>query len=267
MLINASLLYYELINMYKKEYEQVFESKDENWEKKRDYKNLEEFNYQVNKVDVTKKEEKNEDKTDQKLPSWIKLSKSRFIEINDEITKNYKSKLMSKAENKYITLNNAKELVEGIINKKNDRQEAKKMYNNIVDDANELGKLRLTNSRRKMLSVFLQLQEIFRGSKTEEDETKDEDDEDNEDDEEIDTTAMPDLESEESAEQRRKQEAKGLKILTPNQMLTRFPIYLAQLEAGNNSEKLKNEIRQLLHSLYSSNKLPKTAYKYLMNTN
>ena len=39
----------------------------------------------------------------------------------------------------------------------------------------------------------------------------------------------------------------GLKILTPNQMLSRLPVSLAQLKAGNNSEKIKNEIRQLLH--------------------
>ena len=45
------------------------------------------------------------------------------------------------------------------------------------------------------------------------------------------------------------QEGQGLKILTPNQMLSRLPITLAQLKAGNNSEKLKNEIRQLLYSL------------------
>ena len=50
---------------------------------------------------------------------------------------------------------------------------------------------------------------------------------------------------------------KGLKILTPNQMLSRLPISLAQLKAGNNSEKLKNEIRQLLHSWYRSKKLYK----------
>ena len=46
------------------------------------------------------------------------------------------------------------------------------------------------------------------------------------------------------------QSGKGLKILTPNQMFSRLPITLAQLKAGNNSEKLKNEIRQLLYSLY-----------------
>ena len=46
------------------------------------------------------------------------------------------------------------------------------------------------------------------------------------------------------------QQGQGSKILTPNQMLSRLPISLAQLKAGNNSEKLKNEIRQLLYSLY-----------------
>ena len=45
---------------------------------------------------------------------------------------------------------------------------------------------------------------------------------------------------------------KGLKILTPSQMLSRLPISIAQLKAGNNSENLKNEIRQLLYSLYRS---------------
>ena len=48
------------------------------------------------------------------------------------------------------------------------------------------------------------------------------------------------------------QQGKGLKILTPNQMLNRLPIALAQLKAGNNSNKLKNEIRQPLYSLYRS---------------
>ena len=52
----------------------------------------------------------------------------------------------------------------------------------------------------------------------------------------------------------------GLKILTPNEMLSRLPISLAQLKAGNNSEKLKNEIRQLLYSLYRLKKLTKQLY-------
>ena len=85
------------------------------------------------------------------------------------------------------------------------------------------------------------------------------------DDEQRDAADMSELkESDESAAQK-EQSAKGLKILTPNQMLSRLPITLAQLKAGNNSQKLINEIRQLLYSLYRSKKLTKTIYSHLIN--
>ena len=61
---------------------------------------------------------------------------------------------------------------------------------------------------------------------------------------------MPELETEKYAEQRRNQQGQGLKILTPQQMLSRLPISFAQLKEGNNSQKLKNYIRQLLYLLY-----------------
>ena len=61
------------------------------------------------------------------------------------------------------------------------------------------------------------------------------------------------------------QKGQGLKILTPNQMLNRLPIVLAQLQAGNNSNKLKNEIRQLLYSLYRSKNMTKQVYKSLIS--
>ena len=57
----------------------------------------------------------------------------------------------------------------------------------------------------------------------------------------------------------------GLKILTPDQMLSRWPITLAQLNAGNNSEKLKNEIRKLLYFLYRSKRRTKNVYKNLVD--
>ena len=60
------------------------------------------------------------------------------------------------------------------------------------------------------------------------------------------------------------QSGQGLKIWTPNQMLSRLPISLAQLKAGNNSEKLKNEIRQLLYS-YRSKEPTKQLYKSLID--
>ena len=54
----------------------------------------------------------------------------------------------------------------------------------------------------------------------------------------------------------KEQEGEGaneiLKILTPNQMLKRLPIALAQVKAGNNSKTLLNEIRQIVYSLYRS---------------
>ena len=71
---------------------------------------------------------------------------------------------------------------------------------------------------------------------------------------------MPELESEESDTK-----GKGLQILTPNQMLSRLAITLAQLNAGTNSEKLKNEIRQLLYSLHRSKELTKQLYKSLVD--
>ena len=61
------------------------------------------------------------------------------------------------------------------------------------------------------------------------------------------------------------QQGKGLKILTPNQMLRRLPMTLAQLKAGNNSNKLENEIRQLLYSLYRSKNMTKQVYNNLIN--
>ena len=54
------------------------------------------------------------------------------------------------------------------------------------------------------------------------------------------------------------QQGQGLKILTPQQMITRLPILLAQLNGGHNSQKFKNEIRQIMYSLYRLKNLSKT---------
>ena len=62
------------------------------------------------------------------------------------------------------------------------------------------------------------------------------------------------------------QEGKGLKILTPNQMLKRLPIALAQIKAGNNSESLLNEIRQIVYSLYRSKEITKKVYNNIINS-
>ena len=95
----------------------------------------------------------------------------------------------------------------------------------MVNKAKQIAELRSTPHRQKMLEIFNYLGEIFNGQT----------------------------------------QGKSLKILTSNQILSRLPITLAQLKAGNNSEKLKNEIRQLLYSLYRSKKLTKQLYKSLVD--
>ena len=87
----------------------------------------------------------------------------------------------------------------------------------------------------------------------------------NNQEEQLNTTDMPESEDEEEAAQRQ-QKGQRLKILTPKQMIIRLSILLAQLKAGTNSQKLKNETKQLLYSLYRSKTLSKTNYNSLMNT-
>ena len=125
-------------------------------------------------------------------------------------------------------MTNNKKRAEQKIGKNN----AIKAYNDLVNKAEQITQLRSTPHRQKILKIFNYLGEIFNGPT-----------------------------GEKSALQ-----GEGLKILTPNQMLSRLPITLAQLKAGNNSEKLKNEIRQLLYSSYRSKKFTKQIYKSLIDT-
>ena len=58
----------------------------------------------------------------------------------------------------------------------------------------------------------------------------------------------------------------GLKILKPKHMLQRLPIALAQVKAGNNSESLLNEIRQIVYSLYQSKQITKKVYNNIIKS-
>ena len=63
-----------------------------------------------------------------------------------------------------------------------------------------------------------------------------------------------------------KNEDKALKIITPKQLLQRLPIALAQVKAGNNSESLLNEIRQIVYSLYQSKEITKKVYNNIIKS-
>ena len=111
--------------------------------------------------------------------------------------------------NKRYSLNDANELINKIAEQTIGKNNVIKKYNDLVNKAEQITKLRSTEPWQKMLKILNYL-EIFNWPT----------------------------------------EGKGLKILTPDQMLNRLPITLTQLKAGNNSGKLKNEIRHLLYCLY-----------------
>ena len=83
--------------------------------------------------------------------------------------------------------------------------------------------------------------------------------------ENIDIKDMPDLKADEVAE-KEPTIGHGLKTMTSSQLMTRLSILLARKQAGNNSQKLKNEIRQIIYSLYRSKNLSKTLYNHLINS-
>ena len=170
-----------------------------------------------------------------------------------------------------INFNESNNLLYDIEHSKITYEEAMKRIQNICSDINKIINMQSLNSNQiNVLNILFMVDGILTGDFFESVEANNEgnfeifkeksDKEKQESDEEPDTTDMPELESEEPAEQNKKQIGVGLKILTPNQMLSRLSITLAQLKAGNNSQKLIKEIRQLLYSLYCSEKLTKIIY-------
>ena len=124
-------------------------------------------------------------------------------------------------------------------------------YNYIVNDVEAIvNRPIITRNKKKIVEIMSLLKEILEPKSNEQ----------------LDTRNMPELESEESAAERKNQQGQGLKILTPDQMLSRLPITVAKLKARNNSQQLISEIRQLFYSLYHSKKLTKTIYNHLINT-
>ena len=98
--------------------------------------------------------------------------------------------------------------------------------------------LKVTKSPRKIVNTLTLSKEVFVKPKTDDKTGNYKTDREEAYDKELDTTGVRNLENEESAEQNEKQKRKGLKTLTPNQMLSRLPISLAQLKVRSNSEKL-----------------------------
>ena len=126
-----------------------------------------------------------------------------------------------------------KKLIKNIASNKTTKDDA---FNSLKEDSDtmiEIRQLKRSGNRPTMINLYNDFMQIFGPDYTDKVDNK------TNDNEQSDTTDMSDIESEESPEQRRNQKGQRLKLLTANQMLSRLPISLAQLEAGNNSEKLK----------------------------
>ena len=232
-----------------------------------------------------------------KAARYIKVSSNRFYELKNNIDN--KKSLMNRVKDwsgKTITIDikDASNLMDHISKNQITYDEVKMIFNyKIISVGNKIAITNLTD-KTKLLKIFFDLREVLSGElygvkildgKYESVKLKNKADDEqsrleiqrempselgNKEelkfekrrqkfDEQPDTTDMPDLESEESADQKWQR----LKILTPNQMLSRLPISLCQLKAENNSKKLKNEIRQPLYSSYRSKKSTKQFYKSL----
>ena len=156
------------------------------------------------------------------LPKWVKVSEERFNEILSTVTKAKNEGLRTNVDGREITLDNTKKLLKDLGNGILDEHEFKNRYNDIFNDVEAIvNGLITTRNQEKIVEIMWLLKEILKAKSNEQLDTKD----------------MPELESEESAAERRNQQGQGLKILTPDQMLSRLPITLAQLKAGNNSKK------------------------------
>ena len=177
---------------------------------------------------------------------------SKVININEW------DKLLHETEDNQITYEEPLERIENI---RNDINKLISMQSINLNQVNVLNTLFMANEifTKESESVEVNKEGNLDVFKEKSDKEK------QESDEQLDTRDMPELESDESAVERRNQQGQGLKMLTPDQMLSRLPITLAQLKAENNWQKLINEIRQLFYSLHRSKKLTKQLYKSLVD--
>ena len=181
---------------------------------------------------------------DQELPLWIE-SKDRLNGLRKHILSVKDNELKTNTSANRYNFNGMKKLIKDITNNKITKDDAINKVGKISVYVNKIKSLRQNKNQNIIVNLNHELRQLFDLPYMVkiDDETDDETD-----DEQPDTTDMFDLKSEESAEQRRKRKGQGLKILTPDQMLSGLTISLAQLKAGNNSEKLKNEITETIYN-------------------
>ena len=193
-----------------------------------------------------------------KRPLWVKIDESDFDSLIQDVYDNLNNNEFKTTVNKRVyELKNARKFLLIIGTQKVSEKEANELHSGLMAPditvlKNMKGKSK--NKRYNILNVLINLRSVFTGVYLHNKDVSSELELESEEsivertklrrqrsaeqpNEQPYTTDIPDLESEESAaeQRRRNQQGKGLKILTPYQMLRRLPISLAQLKAGNNS--------------------------------
>ena len=161
------------------------------------------------------------------LPKWVKVSKERFNEKLNTVTKGKNEGLRKNVYGREIRLDNTERLLKGLGNGILDRHDFISRYNNIANDVEAIVNTPIiARNQEKIVKTMSLSKEILK--------TKS--------DEQPNTIDIFELESEESAAERRNQPGKWLKRLTPVQMLSRLPITLPKLKAGNIHKNLKTKL-------------------------
>ena len=205
-------------------------------------------------------------KYDSSLPFYHRLNEFRNFAPRTEKTKIKKKTVYNNAINLYITLLTIYfNQYNNIANKEKEDMDKKYDPSNLLikgyrfieskKEVKEISKSQPGESIAERVKLRRQKaydKELFYTSSSSTDENNDEF---------IDIPDMPPLQGDEEVT-----EGKGLKILIPNKFLTRLPILLAQIKAGNNSYKLKNGIRQILYLSFQHNKITKEVYKNLIKS-
>ena len=175
----------------------------------------------------------------------VKVSKQRFDVIKKKVQNAKINNLQARPKGgKVINANESNKLLHEIENIQITYEEALQIIENIRSDINKIILTQNLNPNQiNVLNTIFMVNQTFTGESRSvgvnnegnlEVFKEKSDKEKQESNEKLDTTDMPELESEESAAERRNQQGKGLKILTSDQMLSRLPITLAQLKPGDN---------------------------------
>ena len=189
-----------------------------------------------------------------RIPDWMEIRDYAFNKMKDKIDNPVNKNLGPRVAGNKVNYLHLQNFLEKILNKDfKNSDEAREYYteNNYEIYEKDLRDLNTTASK-ELVDVYNEVRKIFIKPKSPAATESDISDTDTE-------SGKLDIATSEE------QKVQGLKVMTPKQMLSRLPILLAQLKAGNNSEKLKSEIRQIVYSLYRSKSLSNAIYNHLIN--